>query len=653
MGFYRPTTTQTPDPIFDYWLTRLTGAEMRVLLYAVRRTYGFKKDDDNISLDQFEHGIRTDDGAVLDEGCGCSRKSILRAIKLLVDKGLLAKTRRRDADKRDDVNNYRLHIVDERQERAEHGFRKVNTTQVPDEVFDHWLPHLSDAELCVLLYIIRRTLGFQKPADVISPDQFLTGVRTRAGTVLDDGCGVSKKHLYLALAGLKDKGLVTVQRRRSRRAGNIPSVYSLIFENDVPDILSRSPNDLDPRAAAYDARADAAVVDAVPAADFAEHAVARTATPQLSGGQQHGRTETPVGKHDDDKRGAKGRQEGGAATPRGMQEDDHRRAYRRRQRGATTPEEGRTDDKGCRSQCAPQQTAVTQQTGGQKTDTHDDSMSKTSRYKPTTADFDRTPETATLARYSALISQRIVDLSLLFHDRERQRSNRTRALRLWAESGLGEQTFADMVQEARLIAMKRGNIEKGATDGSGKLDGTKNRMPYFFAVLEDLVDMARDAGLAIQPAPSNGGHDHVDRPGMGRALEMPTTRGTAAPRHDDPRESIADRRQPLESPAGQEPVAHGQGGDSVTHADSDLWTGMLDELRLVLTQENYATWLGTTYVVGRVGQVLRVAVPTKFHQEWLTHKLQGRIMATLDRLGHGGVQIDYVVVPAADTEEPG
>src|SRR5207248_6862149 len=135
MGFHRPTTTQTPDPVFDFWLTRLTGAEMRVLLYAVRRTYGFKKDSDNISLGQFERGITTEGAAVLDEGCGCSRKSILRAIKLLESKGLLIKTRRHD-ESRDDVSNYRLHVIDQRRPRAECGFRAVNTTQVPDEVFD-------------------------------------------------------------------------------------------------------------------------------------------------------------------------------------------------------------------------------------------------------------------------------------------------------------------------------------------------------------------------------------------------------------------------------------------------------------------------------------------------------------------------------------
>lgn len=658
MGFTRPTTTQSPDPIFDYWLTRLTGAELRVLLYAVRRTYGFKKDDDNISLDQFEHGIRSEDGAVLDEGCGCSRKSILRAIKLLVDKGLLIKTRRRDADRRDEVNNYRLHIVDERQERAAYGFRKVNTTQVPDDVFDHWLPRLSDAELCVLLYIIRRTLGFQKPADVISPEQFLTGVRTRAGTVLDGGCGVSKKHLYLALAGLKEKGLVAVQRRRSRRAGNIPSIYSLIFENDVPDILSQSPDDLDPRAAVCEARDDVTFTAAVPVARRAADDGVEAIAARPGGGPQQGVSEAPRGEQCDDKRGANGRIGGSAATTRGKQKVAKGGAYGPRQGGAPTPGGGRSDDQGCGSQRAPQQTARNQQTGGQETvgrqtDIQDDSMSKASRHRTPLADSEGSPEPATLARYSALISQRIADLSLLFHDQDRQRSNRTRALRLWAKSGLSEQTFADMVQEARLVAMKRGNIEKDAADGTASPRGAKNRMPYFFAVLEDLVDMAHDTGSATQPARQEGGRRHASGSGVGRAMEMPTAPDAPLPGHDVSRASTAASRRRGGMPPSREATPHRLGRDGVESADSALWADMLDEVRCVLTPENYTTWLGATYVIGRVGQVLRVAVPTKFHQEWLAHKLQGRIMATLERLGHGGVQVEYVVVPVAGAEERG
>jgi hypothetical protein len=77
-GFFRPTTTPTLDEIFDVWLSQLTGSELKVLLYIVRRTFGFKKDADRISLTQICEGIITREGKVLDRGTGLSRTSASR-----------------------------------------------------------------------------------------------------------------------------------------------------------------------------------------------------------------------------------------------------------------------------------------------------------------------------------------------------------------------------------------------------------------------------------------------------------------------------------------------------------------------------------------------------------------------------------------------
>lgn len=43
VGFQLPTYTPTPNVLFDGLMDRLTGAELKVLLYIVRRTLGFKK----------------------------------------------------------------------------------------------------------------------------------------------------------------------------------------------------------------------------------------------------------------------------------------------------------------------------------------------------------------------------------------------------------------------------------------------------------------------------------------------------------------------------------------------------------------------------------------------------------------------------------
>ena len=51
-GFDSPNTTQVPDAFFDVVAPELSEAELRVALYIIRRTFGFKKDTDNISLRQ-------------------------------------------------------------------------------------------------------------------------------------------------------------------------------------------------------------------------------------------------------------------------------------------------------------------------------------------------------------------------------------------------------------------------------------------------------------------------------------------------------------------------------------------------------------------------------------------------------------------------
>src|SRR3954468_1984214 len=94
-GFLNPNTTPVPDVVFDELLLRLDNNELRVLLYIVRRTYGFKKDTDNISLSQMVSGLRRRDGAVLDYGTGLSKASVIRGIKGLVEKGIIVSKRNR------------------------------------------------------------------------------------------------------------------------------------------------------------------------------------------------------------------------------------------------------------------------------------------------------------------------------------------------------------------------------------------------------------------------------------------------------------------------------------------------------------------------------------------------------------------------------
>lgn len=84
-GVSSPNTTQVPDQFFDELLPILSGGELKVLFYITRRTFGFKKEQDSISLSQMLNGIRTKSGRQLDYGTGLSKKTLLLALRNLKD----------------------------------------------------------------------------------------------------------------------------------------------------------------------------------------------------------------------------------------------------------------------------------------------------------------------------------------------------------------------------------------------------------------------------------------------------------------------------------------------------------------------------------------------------------------------------------------
>ena len=78
----------------------------------------------------------------------------------------------------------------------------------------------------------------------------------------------------------------------------------------------------------------------------------------------------------------------------------------------------------------------------------------------------------------------MADVSGKLHD-ENPRSSLTQATRLWKASGLAEEAFVQRLYEARSITRQQGTVKKPAAEGGGLV----NRMPYFFAVLHDLLGM--------------------------------------------------------------------------------------------------------------------------------------------------------------------
>jgi hypothetical protein len=111
-GFQFPTTTPVLDEVLDVLMPQLSGAELKVLLYICRRTFGFKKASDSISLHQIAHGITTRDGRVLDGGTGLCKRHVIRALKVLEKKNIIKVTRKVDETGLNEVNTYSLNMCE-------------------------------------------------------------------------------------------------------------------------------------------------------------------------------------------------------------------------------------------------------------------------------------------------------------------------------------------------------------------------------------------------------------------------------------------------------------------------------------------------------------------------------------------------------------
>jgi hypothetical protein len=111
-GFQFPTTTPVPDEVFDVLMPQLSGAELKVLLYICRRTFGFKKASDNISLQQIATGITTKDGRVLDRGTGLCIPSVTNSVRSLEQRGIIVREKNQSSEKGFEATTYSLKFVE-------------------------------------------------------------------------------------------------------------------------------------------------------------------------------------------------------------------------------------------------------------------------------------------------------------------------------------------------------------------------------------------------------------------------------------------------------------------------------------------------------------------------------------------------------------
>lgn len=98
-GYEVPHYTQVPDALFDEQLGKLGHAELKVLLWIIRKTFGYGKASDAISLSQLEMGT------------GLSSRSVREGVKGLLDKGAIWVHRDETARGDSAVNTYGLTVL--------------------------------------------------------------------------------------------------------------------------------------------------------------------------------------------------------------------------------------------------------------------------------------------------------------------------------------------------------------------------------------------------------------------------------------------------------------------------------------------------------------------------------------------------------------
>jgi hypothetical protein len=105
-GFVVPTQNwfRMPNNWTDITAGMTTLAELKVVEYVLRHTWGFQEYgiSKRISIDEFMHGRRRQDGDRLDQGTGLSKPSVVEGLRTAVEHGYLI-------EERDDRDRGRIH----------------------------------------------------------------------------------------------------------------------------------------------------------------------------------------------------------------------------------------------------------------------------------------------------------------------------------------------------------------------------------------------------------------------------------------------------------------------------------------------------------------------------------------------------------------
>jgi len=206
------------------------------------------------------------------------------------------------------------------------------------------------------------------------------------------------------------------------------------------------------------------------------------------------------------------------------------------------------------------------------------------------------PTSAGLTEGATSVDQRVTALSGEFGDGA-PHASRTRVANVQRMAGLDDDTLLQLLEEAAIITRSQAH-----TITKRGRDGLPVRMPYLLRTLHNLADPEESA-----PVPPRS---HASQGALWAA--------------SGPDETLS----------------------AVIDDVDEVWAAALGELRLIVTPENYATWLASTRVLTRTKDLLRIGVPKPFQRDWLEHKLHGRVTGVLQRLGHDRLRVEWVVAGA-------
>ena len=127
------------------------------------------------------------------------------------------------------------------------GEPKENWSRLPHVLIDELSNITSEAELKVILYILRHTWGYQDADKRITNDEFCKGRKRKDGTRIDAGCGISRNSIRSGIEKAVEHGYIVVEED-SHDLARISRWYALASDEE-----SRG-SEVDPRRAEVDPR---------------------------------------------------------------------------------------------------------------------------------------------------------------------------------------------------------------------------------------------------------------------------------------------------------------------------------------------------------------------------------------------------------------